>query len=229
MSQEQMMDLQRRLGILGFDPTHNQISASLEDLSKAANEARIARIIAESRYRMVSGMDPDTIEGFIETTPGTSPGELNVLSGQIATAKSAYAQMESTLGPNHPQAKAMKAQIDELSKQIDMEQKRLLLQAKQNYIVARTNEDQTTAALEAQKTDAYKLRDDLVEYTLRQREFESNRTLYEGLLQRLRTAGVQAGLESLEIDIVDQAMAAVSAGLEAAIDNHPVTCLSSDC
>ncbi len=57
-----------------------------------------------------------------------------------------------------------------------------------------------------QKSDAYKLRDDLVEYTLRQREFESNRTLYEGLLQRLRTAGVQAGLESLEIDVVDQAL-----------------------
>ncbi len=63
-----------------------------------------------------------------------------------------------------------------------------------------------TAALEAQKTDAYKLRDDLIEYTLRQREFESNRTLYEGLLQRLRTAGVEAGLESMEIDVVDQAL-----------------------
>jgi capsular exopolysaccharide synthesis family protein len=206
VSQERMMDLQRRLGILGFDPTHNQISTSLEDLSKAAGEAHIARIVAESRYRILSGMDPDTIEGSIETTPGTSPGELNQLRGQIAAAQANYAQMQSTLGPNHPQAKALKAQIDELSKEIDKEQKRLLLQAKQNFIIARTNEDQTTASLEAQKTDAYKLRDDLVEYTLRQRDFESNRTLYEGLLQRLRTAGVQAGLESLEIDVVDQAL-----------------------
>src|SRR5260370_40720320 len=106
--------------------------------------------------------------------------------------------MQSTLGPNHPQAKALKAQIDELSKEIDKEQKRLLLQAKQNFIIARTNEDQTSAALEAQKTDAYKLRDDLVEYTLRQREFESNRTLYEGLLQKLRTAGVRGRVESDE-------------------------------
>jgi capsular exopolysaccharide synthesis family protein len=206
ISQEQMMDRQRRLGVLGFDPSHNQISSSLDDLSKAAGSAKIARIIAESRYRMLSGMDPDTIEGSIETTPGTSPAELNVVRGQLATAKATYAQMESTLGPNHPQAKAQKAQIDELSKEIDTEQKRLLLQAKQNYIVARRNEEQTTAALEKQKSDAYKLSGDEVEYTLRQREFESNRTLYEGLLQRLRTAGVQAGLESLEIDVVDQAL-----------------------
>ncbi len=205
-SQERMMDLQRRLGILGFDPSHNQISTSLEDLSKAAGDARIARIIAESRYRMLAGMDPNTMEGSIETTPGTAPAELNLLRGQIANAKANYAQMESTLGPNHPQAQALKAQIDELAKEIDAEQKRLLLQAKQNYVVARTNEDQTSAALEKQKSDAYKLRDDLVEYTVRQRDFESNRTLYEGLLQRLRTAGVQAGLESLEIDVVDQAL-----------------------
>jgi succinoglycan biosynthesis transport protein ExoP len=205
-SQEQMMDMERRLGILGFDPAHNQISTSLDDLSRAAGSAKLARIIAESRYRILSGMDPDSIEGSIETTPGTAPGELSGLRAQLATARSGYAQLEATLGPNHPQSKAMKAQIDELTKEIDTEQNRLLLQAKENYVIARANEDQTTAALETQKTDAYKLRDQLVEYTLRKREFEANRTLYDSLRERLRTAGVQAGLESLEIDVVDQAV-----------------------
>ena len=75
--------------------------------------------------------------------------------------------MESTLGRTILRSKALKAQIDELTKEIDAEQNRLLLQAKENYLVAKANEDKTTAALEAQKTEAYKLRDDLVEYTLR--------------------------------------------------------------
>ena len=205
-SQEQMMDMQRRLGVLGFDPNRNQITNSLDDLSRAVGAAKLARIIAEARYRVLSGMDPNTIEGTIELTPGTAPAELNQLRGQLAAARANYAQMESSLGPNHPQAKALKAQIDELVKEIDAEQNRLLIQAKQNYVVARANEDQTTAALEAQKAEAYKLRDQLVEYTLRQREFEANRTLYDSLQQRLRTASVQSGLESLEIDIVDRAL-----------------------
>jgi len=205
-SQEQMMDMERRLGILGFDPAHNQISTSLDDLSKAAGTAKLARIIAESRYRILNGMDPNSIEGSIETTPGTAVGELTGLRTQIATARANYAQLEATLGPNHPQSKAAKAQIDELAKEIDTEQNRLLLQAKENYVIAQSNEDKTTAALESEKTDAYKLRDDLVEYTLRKREFEANRTLYDSLRERLRTAGVQAGLESLEIDVVDQAL-----------------------
>jgi polysaccharide biosynthesis transport protein len=205
-SQEQMMDMQRRLGILGFDPSHNQISASLDDLARAAGTAKLARIIAEARYRVVSGMDPNTLEGTIELTPGTAPAELNQLRGQLAGARANYATLEATLGPNHPQSKALKAQIDEFVKEIDEEQNRLIVQAKQNYVVAKANEDQTTAALEEQKTDAYKLRDQLVEYTLRQREYEANRTLYDSLQQRLRTASVQSGLESLEVDVVDQAL-----------------------
>jgi polysaccharide biosynthesis transport protein len=133
-------------------------------------------------------------------------GELVMLRGQLDNARASYAQMTSTLGPNHPQAKALKAQIDQFVKEIDTEQTRLMIQAKQNYVIAKANENQTTAALETQKSDAYKLRDQLVEYTLRQREFEANRTLYDSLQQRLRTASVQSGLESLEIDIVDPAL-----------------------
>ncbi|MEO6910815.1 MAG: Wzz/FepE/Etk N-terminal domain-containing protein [Edaphobacter sp.] len=71
-SQEQMMELQRRLGILGFDPDHNQISTSLEDLSKAAGAAKIARIVAESSYRVLSGMDPDSMESSIDAMPGAA-------------------------------------------------------------------------------------------------------------------------------------------------------------
>jgi len=205
-SQEQMLDVQKRLGILGFDPNHSQISASLDQLSAASNEARIARIMAESRYRMLSTMDPNTIEGSFDSGSGAAPSQINSLRSQLATARASLAQLESDLGPNHPQAKAQKAQIDELAKEINTEQERLVIQSKQIFLAARSNENETAAALEQEKNDAYKMRDDLVEYTIRQREFESNRNLYEGLLQRLRTAGVEAGLESLEIDVVDPAL-----------------------
>ena len=72
-SQEQMMDLQRRLGVLGFDPSHNQISTSLDDLSKAAGDAKIARIIAESRYRVLSGHGSGHDGGIDRDDAGDSP------------------------------------------------------------------------------------------------------------------------------------------------------------
>jgi capsular exopolysaccharide synthesis family protein len=215
-SQQRMIDLQKRLGIMALDPNHSEITSALDALTTAASQARINRIIAESRYRVLKGLDPDTIEGTIDTTPGTSPIELNQLRSQLATEKASYAQMTANygLGPNNPAVQASKAKIAELTSAVTKEQDRLLTQAKENFVAAQANERETTAALEGQKTEAYKLRDDLVEYTLRQREFESNRSLYEGLVDRLRTAEVQAGLESLEIDVVDQALPPASPTLE---------------
>jgi capsular exopolysaccharide synthesis family protein len=213
-SQERMIDLQRKLGMLGFDPSKNQNATTLEDLSTAVAQARINRILAESRYREMQSMDPNTIEDSLDASRGATPQALTSLRTQIATAKASLADLQTSLGPNHPQFKAQKAQLEALEKEQDSEQNRLLAQAKENFVIAKASEDRILDSLEAQKAEAYKMRDDLVEYTLQQREFESNRTLYEGLLQRLRTAGVEAGLESLEIDVVDAAVPAAAPTLK---------------
>jgi len=230
-SEEQMMDVQKRLGIIGLDPTHSQVMTGVDDLARATGQARIARILAESRYRMLSGMgssavSPDNSAG-VGTVPGAAPGAtggtdsgnssstLQQLRSQLSTLQASYAQTQVSLGPNHPTVLAQKAQIEALQKEVGLEQTRMLLASKEAYLIARNTENQTSATLDTEKANAYKLRDDLVQYTLREREYESNRTLYDGLKQRLRAAGVQAGLESLEIDVVDQALPPASPTLQA--------------
>ncbi len=212
-SQDQLLDLQRRLGVLGFDATHNQISTSLDDLAKAAAEAKLQRILAESRYRTLSATDPNELESALGTSANANSSLTN-LRTQLASARAQLAQLSATLGPNHPQVKSQKAEVDELAREVDTEQNRLLTEAKSALELARANEDQTGSALEQEKTDAYRLRDQMVEYTIKQRDFESSRTLYEELMQKLRSAGVTAGLESMEIDIVDPAVPPVSPTLK---------------
>ena len=210
-AQNQMLDLQKRLGVLGFDSTHNQTATSLEDLAKAQGTARLGRILAESRYRLLSGMDPDAIESSIDSAQtGVGAGQtqpaLSGLRASLAQARALLAESSATLGPNHPTVKAERAQISELDKEVLAEENRLLTQSKENFLLAQKYEGETTAALEQQKAEAYRLRDALVDYTIREREFESKSKLYEALTEKLRTAGVEAGLESLEIDTIDIAM-----------------------
>ena len=205
-SQEKMLDLQKQLGVLGFDSTKNQIASALDDLAKAAGTAKLNRIVAESRFRLLSSMDPNTMEGSFDNVPGgQNLTALASMRTSLAVARANYAQLTATLGPNHPSVKSAKAQINEMTTETNEEQNRLLTSAKSAYQLAKANEDQTNAALDQQKADAYKLRDTLVDYTIRQREFEASRTLYEGLQQKLKTAGIEAGLESTEIDIIDPA------------------------
>jgi capsular exopolysaccharide synthesis family protein len=217
--QQQMMEIQRKLGVLGYDSTRNQLSASLEELLSASGSAKIARINAESRYRMVAGLDVNSLEGSIETTPGTAPGELTALRAQIGSLRAQYALLmsggpEGGLGPRNPRAEALQGQIDELTKELNTEQNRLVLQSKESYLAAKAAEDKTDQELAAKKQEAYEQGDDLVRYTLLQREFEQSRSLYDGLQQRLRTAELQSGLDAAEVDVVDRALPPVSPTLQ---------------
>ena len=213
-SQAQLIDLGKRLGILGFDQTHNEITAGIDDLTRAASQAQINRIVVESRYRVLSGMDPNALDASIGSLTNSGSPSLISLRAQRESLLAQLAGNDVTAGPNLPRVKALRAQLGELDRQIGEEQNRLLVQAREDLVAAKANENQTRGALEAAKSNAYKLRDDLVDYSIRQREFESNQTLYDGLLQRLRTAGVQAGLESQEVDVVDNAVPPIGPSLK---------------
>ncbi len=213
-SQEQMIDLGKRLGVLGPDTSENQITSSIGDLTRASSQAQINRIVVESRYRVLTGMDPSALDASVGTVGGQASQALAGLRGQRENLRSQLSGVDVTAGPNLPRVRTLRAQLAELDRQINEEQNRVLIQAREDLVAARADESQTRGALEAAKSDAYKLRDDLVEYTIRQREFESKRQLYEGLLQRLSTAGVQAGLESQEVDIVDNAVPPIGPSLQ---------------
>jgi succinoglycan biosynthesis transport protein ExoP len=210
-SQEQMLDLQKQLGVLGFDPKDNQITSTLDELNKAAGSAEIARISAETRYDVLSSMDPSILD---QAGNAYAPSNVSALRNQLDLARTNLALLDATDGPNNPNEKKLRSQIAELTKEISEEETRILSETKQAYLAAKAQESQTNSALDAEKVAAYKLRDDLLEYTLREREFESNRTLYDGLKQRLRTAGVEAGLESTEIEPIDNAVAPLSPTLK---------------
>ncbi len=213
-SQAQLIDMGKRLGVTGLDSNHNQFTATIDDLTRASGQAQINRIVVESRYRVLTGMDPNALDASIGSVGGVNSAALANLRGQREALHAQLAATDVTAGPNLPKVRALQAQLNVLTAEINNEQDRLLVQAREDLVAARANETQTGSALEAAKADAYKLRDDLVDYSIRQREFESNQTLYDGLLQRLRTAGVQAGLESQEVDIVDNAVPPIGPSLQ---------------
>ncbi len=216
-SQEQLLDLQKKLGVLGLDlgsarQTSTETTSAVDALAAAAGKAKVDRILAESRYRVLSSSDPNLLESNLDVAGGQS--ELSRLRNDAAETRASIAQNSILLGPKNPTILALEAHLRESERELATEQTRLLTESKQALVAAQANEQQTGAALEQQKNDAYRLRDDLVEYTLRQRDYEANRTLYEGLLSRLRAASVQAGLESQEIDVVDQAYRPVTLTME---------------
>ena len=72
--------------------------------------------------------------------------------------------------------------------------------------MARQRELLLMQALDKQKIETNQMAERLVQYNILKREAEANKQLYEGLLTKLKEAGISAGLHSSNIRVVDPAM-----------------------
>ena len=99
----------------------------------------------------------------------------------------------------------MRNQAQELESAIQAEIGKVAARAENDFLAARNTENMLRASFERQKEEANKLNDSAVRYTIMKREAESSRELYNGLLNKLKEAGVLAGLRSTNVVVVDPA------------------------
>jgi succinoglycan biosynthesis transport protein ExoP len=207
--QTELIGLSNKLGILGLDQKNSTylLADSLEGITKASNEATIQRIVAEAKLHVLQSSDPNLIESAQPPLQNgqQQPGLLQTLRASQAEAAAAYANLVAGLGPNYPDVREAKARLDELNKAVGIEQQRILNQAQSSYSAAASNEKMTSDILSSLKTKAFASHDEMVRYVVLQRQYEADRLLYESLVQRLRVAGINAGLESAQVDVADLA------------------------
>jgi capsular exopolysaccharide synthesis family protein len=115
------------------------------------------------------------------------------------------AQLSTQFGPSYPKVAQMNNQMREVDAQIQVEMKKIVSRVRSDYLTALQRETMLRAALDKQKQEANKLNESAIDYSLLKRDVETNRTLYEGLLEKLKEAGVTAGLRSNNIRPVDEA------------------------
>ena len=92
-----------------------------------------------------------------------------------------------------------------MRKEITAEETRMQQGIRDEYLAAVQRENLLTTAFEQQKQQANQLNESAIEYSVLKRDAETNRQLYQDLLQRLKEAGVSAGLRSSNIRVVDVA------------------------
>ncbi len=210
--QTNIIDLQKKLGVIGLTEQNAEYlqTLTLNSMTKAASDATIERIVAEAKLRYLEDSDPNLMEGEVNLlTQGSSAGGQNSLLQNLrnaqAQAASNYARLLAQFGPNYPDVRQQKAQLEEIKGEVKTEQQRILNQAKLSYNAASANEKMDKDVLEQKTGAAFHSGGDMVKYVLLLHDYDSHRSLYEGLIQRLREAGITSGLEAGEIDIVDLA------------------------
>ncbi len=113
------------------------------------------------------------------------------------------ASLSARFGPNWPEVLQVKQELEQVASQL-VEERRLAIQrSKTDYRTAQKRFNMLQATLNQERHMATDLHEASIQYNILKREVESSKQLYEGLLQRLKEAGVSAGLKSSNIRVVD--------------------------
>jgi polysaccharide biosynthesis transport protein len=210
-SQEKLVRYQKEHEILGIDEKQNITTSKLDELNRALTAAESERMDKESVYRLVQSGDADTIASAASlldaagTGSQSASGLLESLRGKEADVKIQAAELSTQFGPSYPKVAQLNTQLKEIDAQILAETRKIAGKIRGQYMAALQRETMLHEALEKQKQEANKLNESAIEYSILKRDLESYRTLYEGLMQKMKEATVSAGLKSNNFRIVDVA------------------------
>lgn len=206
-SQEKLVRYQKEHEILGNDEKQNITTEKLDEINKELTSAESDRMQKEAIYRQTQSTDPDAIAAAIVTgNPGGS-GLLDSLRAQQAALRIQAADLSTQFGPSYPKVAQLNNQLKEIDHQLQSETNKAVDHLRGQYLAALQRENLLHDSFEKQKQEANKLNESAIEYSLLKRDVESNRTLYEGLLEKLKEAGVTAGLRSTNFRILKPARA----------------------
>ena len=171
-------------------------SSNLEALNAALVKATADRIDAESRTNQqgAAGANADSLGSVAIAN----------LRQKRAELAAEYAKLMVQFEPGYPAARALAQQVATLDSSIAREEGRTSGGRANAYREAVQREASLRAQVDRFTTQVGQQQNDSIQYNIFQREVDSNRQLYEGLLQRYKEIGV-AGISADNISIVDPA------------------------
>lgn len=203
-SEESLARYARDNGIMVVSQQQEQQEVGLQtltDLNKALTDARAERIQKESIHNILKAL-PDPVANF----PSSLRNPLiEDLEKKLAQLRQEYAKLASKLRPEHPSVKEVQEQINETAGQLKSERQAAIRNTLTEYDTASRREKLLSDAVNSQKGQANKVKESLIQYNILQREVDTNKNIYEGMLTRLKEASVAAGLRSSNIRVVDKA------------------------
>jgi polysaccharide biosynthesis transport protein len=197
-SEKVLNDFSRDQQIIAFDDKRSIDSKILEEYNAAFSRAEGERIRAESIFRALE-QNPNS------TTQVLDNKVIQTLKETKAKLEAEYQEKLKIYKPAFPAMLQLEGQIAEVQKKITEEITAIRLSVKSSFEVAKAQETELKGKLDKSKKDLLDVQSRSIQYNILKREVDTSRTLYDGLLQRLKEVGVQGGIESNNISVVDKA------------------------
>ena len=185
--------------IISLEDKENVTLQRLNELNESLTKAEADRMAKEALYKQAKDKNFDMLPSILENKL------IMDLKQSYIQLEAQYMKLSGTFKPDYPEMVRLKNQMVALQKRMDFEIGRIVGGIRNDYDLSLRRETLLRHAFEQQKAKVMEMKDQSIQYNILKREADTNKELYKGLLQRMKEAGVSAGLTVSNIQVVDQA------------------------
>lgn len=186
-------------GLISLDGKETVVVDRLSNLSKDLTAAQVARIGLEAQV--------DTIRrGHFERLPSVMDNRtIQSLQQELDRLTSQYSGLSEEFTARYPRVAQLKAKVVQVRARLHEQIQQEVQTIEGAYAVALKKEQKLQNEMDEQRGVALKLNDAAVRYTILQRDVDTNRQLYNSVLQRMKDVGLAAEAQTSNASVVDTA------------------------
>lgn len=199
-SEDARLAYERANQIWQIDEKEDISTQKLADLSKSLTGAEADLADKEALYRMAQAGEVDALPAARDSAV------VQDLVKEKSDLDEKYAVAVNQFGPNYPKVQRIAEQQKQVDQDLAKARQTISEGIREDYNTARSHVEILQEGLDKQKAEANDTAEKLVQYNILQHDAETNKQLYDGLLQKLKEATITAGLRSSNIRVVDPAL-----------------------
>jgi capsular exopolysaccharide synthesis family protein len=198
-AEEQLNLFAKKAGIVSLDARLNSIYRHLEELNTVIATAEADMIAKKAAYQQALKDGHANLPRILESRLIAN------LKDKYAELSSSYEDLKTTFYDDYPKAKTLKARLDSIAELIKAEEIGIFMTIKNEYESAQEVVRAIEKRIELQKEVVLDLNDRATQYSIMAREVDTNKVIYQSLLQRAKEIESMAGVSSSNIQIVNRA------------------------
>ncbi|MEL6373401.1 MAG: polysaccharide biosynthesis tyrosine autokinase [Pseudomonadota bacterium] len=200
-SEEQLLAFAQKAKILAVNEKASIAENNLSSANAALGVLISKRIESEQLYKQFEKADGNAINLPQLLTNSTIDG----LRAQRNKLKAQYEENLITFKPGYPLMVKLRNSMREIDRQLAREVRTIRQSYRAAYEAARNQETEMRKRIATLRDDVQSLQRRSIRYNILKREVDTNRRLYNGLLQRLREVDIAGGVGANNIFVVDKA------------------------
>lgn len=180
--------------------TENIVDQRLREVQDELSRAEADRYQREALFRLAEAGDYGALPGVFDNKV------LQDLLDRLADLERQQAALAPEFKADYPKMKDIKSQIEQTERFLQQQRQQAERHIADEYFAAVHREDLVNRAFRAEQKNANAVAQKSVQYNILKRDVDTNKQIYDGLLQHSKEAGVSSALSSSNLRVIDAAV-----------------------